>query len=199
MVKNPPAKAGDARRHGFHLGGGNGNPFQYSCLENSMDRGAGWATVHRVEKKSEMTEHTAHCTGIKWDITYKKEKAQCLTYNVVNTQSLLLFLLSLSSFPNLVNKQGKYIPSIQRPWEGPQERVIPKMVGPHCHPIQFPSGFSPPPFLLGESLGRWKGKTIPLPWGNSPITGFKVTTAFPLIYRVVSLTQHFLVSGSPYK
>ena len=65
MVKNPPAKAGDARRHGFHLGGGNGNPFQYSCLENSMDRGAWWATVHRVEKKSEMTEHTAHCTGIK--------------------------------------------------------------------------------------------------------------------------------------
>ena len=30
-----------------------------------MDRGAWWATVHRVEKKSEMTEHTAHATGIK--------------------------------------------------------------------------------------------------------------------------------------
>ena len=29
-------------------GEGNGNPLQYSCLENSMDRGAGWATVHRV-------------------------------------------------------------------------------------------------------------------------------------------------------
>ena len=27
-------------------GGGNGNPFQYSCLENPMDRGAWWATVH---------------------------------------------------------------------------------------------------------------------------------------------------------
>ena len=31
-------------------GEGNGYPFQYSCLENSMDRGAWWATVHRVTK-----------------------------------------------------------------------------------------------------------------------------------------------------
>jgi len=31
-------------------GGGHGNPLQYFCLENSMDRGAWWATVHRVTK-----------------------------------------------------------------------------------------------------------------------------------------------------
>ena len=31
-------------------GEGNGNPLQYSCLENPMDRGAWWATVHRVAK-----------------------------------------------------------------------------------------------------------------------------------------------------
>ena len=31
-------------------GGGHGNPLQYSCLENSMDRGAWWAIVHRVAK-----------------------------------------------------------------------------------------------------------------------------------------------------
>ena len=31
-------------------GGGNGNPLQYSCLENSMDRGAWWAAVHGVAK-----------------------------------------------------------------------------------------------------------------------------------------------------
>ena len=66
MVKKPPAKAGDARhRLDPWVGGGNGNPFQYSCLENSVDRGAWRATVHGVEKKSEMTEHTAHSTGIK--------------------------------------------------------------------------------------------------------------------------------------
>ena len=56
MVKNPPAKAGDARDAGSNLGlgrssgGGNGNQLQYSCLENSMDRGAWQATVHGVTK-----------------------------------------------------------------------------------------------------------------------------------------------------
>ena len=35
---------------GRSLGEGNGNPLQYSCLENSMDRGAWWATVHGVSK-----------------------------------------------------------------------------------------------------------------------------------------------------
>ena len=32
------------------IGGGNGNPLQYSCLENPMDRGAWWATVYRIAK-----------------------------------------------------------------------------------------------------------------------------------------------------
>ena len=55
-VKKPPASAGDAGdtcsvpvlRRSF--GGGNGSPLQYSCLGNSMDRGAWWATVHGVTK-----------------------------------------------------------------------------------------------------------------------------------------------------
>ena len=57
VVKNPPANAGDTRDVGFisgsgrSLGEGNGNPLQYSCLDNSMDRGAWWATVHGVEKE----------------------------------------------------------------------------------------------------------------------------------------------------
>ena len=37
-------------------GEGNGNPLQYSCLENPMDRGAWWATVHTGRKESDMTE-----------------------------------------------------------------------------------------------------------------------------------------------
>ena len=55
VVKNPPANGGD-RRRGFDPGWGrcpggeNGNPFQYSCLENPMDRGALQATVHEVAK-----------------------------------------------------------------------------------------------------------------------------------------------------
>ena len=51
LVRNPPANAGDAGEVGSDpgvgrsLGGGNGNPFQYSCLENSMARGTWWAIV----------------------------------------------------------------------------------------------------------------------------------------------------------
>jgi len=35
---------------GRSLGGGNGNPLEYCCLENPMDRGAWWATIHGVTK-----------------------------------------------------------------------------------------------------------------------------------------------------
>ena len=38
------------------LGEGNGNPLQYSCLENPIGRGAWWATVHEVTKELDMTE-----------------------------------------------------------------------------------------------------------------------------------------------
>ena len=53
MVKNLPANARDAGsipEWGRTPGEGNGNPLQYSCLENSMDRGAWWATVHGAAK-----------------------------------------------------------------------------------------------------------------------------------------------------
>ena len=40
--------------------GGHGNPLQYSCLENPMNRGTWWATVHRVAKESDKTEVTEH-------------------------------------------------------------------------------------------------------------------------------------------
>ena len=56
VIKNPPANAGDIRDMGSipglggSPGGENGNPLQYSCLENAMDRGAWWATVHGVTK-----------------------------------------------------------------------------------------------------------------------------------------------------
>ena len=56
MVKDPPANAGDVRDRGSIPGsgrpprGGHGNPLQYSCMENPMDRGALWATVHRSKE-----------------------------------------------------------------------------------------------------------------------------------------------------
>ena len=58
-VKNLLANAGDTGSilgSGRSLGEGNGNPFQYSCLENSMDREAWWVTVHRVTKELDTTE-----------------------------------------------------------------------------------------------------------------------------------------------
>ena len=54
MTKNLPSNAGAPGDRGLNPGsgrspgGGNGNPLQYSCLRNPMDRGAWWATVHRV-------------------------------------------------------------------------------------------------------------------------------------------------------
>ena len=54
VAKNPPADAGDVRDLGSVPGsgrspeGGHGNPFQYSCLENPMDRGGWQAEIHRV-------------------------------------------------------------------------------------------------------------------------------------------------------
>ena len=68
MVKNLPASAGDAGDTGLILesgrspGGGNGNPLQYSCLENSMDQRAWQATVHGLERAghdcARMNTHT---------------------------------------------------------------------------------------------------------------------------------------------
>ena len=63
MVKNPSANAGGVRDAGSipglgkSPGGGHGNPLQYSCLENPVDRGAWQATVHRVAE-SDTTEAT---------------------------------------------------------------------------------------------------------------------------------------------
>ena len=65
VVENPPANAGGIRDAGSipglgrSPGGGNGNPLQYSCLENPMDRGAWQGIVPRVSQsftESDMTE-----------------------------------------------------------------------------------------------------------------------------------------------
>ena len=64
MVKNLPVNAGDTRDadsipgSGRSPGIGTGNPLQYSCLENPMDRGALQLTVHGVPEELDTTEHT---------------------------------------------------------------------------------------------------------------------------------------------
>ena len=83
VVKNP-ANTGDIRDVGLipglgmSPGGGHGNPLQYSCLENPMDRGAWRATVHRVAKSwarlkglSPLAAHVHICVFIYKKILYK--------------------------------------------------------------------------------------------------------------------------------
>ena len=72
-VKNPPASAGDVRDLGSvpglgrSPGGGHGNPLQCSFLENPMNRGAWWATVHRVTQSwtwpKLLSTHALHYVG----------------------------------------------------------------------------------------------------------------------------------------
>ena len=56
VVKNPPANTGDLRDVDLipgsqrSPGGGLGNLLQCSCLDNPMDRGAGWTAVHRITR-----------------------------------------------------------------------------------------------------------------------------------------------------
>ena len=74
MVKNPPANAGDTRDSGLIPGwgrsteAGNGNPLQYSCLENSVHKEAWWASVqawwavvHRVAESDTAEQLSVHC------------------------------------------------------------------------------------------------------------------------------------------
>ena len=74
MVKNPPANVGDVKDVGSIPGsgrspeGGHSNPFQYSCLENPIDRGPWWATVRGVAQsqillKQLSTYRHAHATS----------------------------------------------------------------------------------------------------------------------------------------
>ena len=83
VVKDLPANnAGDAGDLGLIPGlgrspaGGNGNPLQYSCLGNPMDRGAWWATAHKVTKSCHDWAHTQGTSLRVWKklILFKNKK-----------------------------------------------------------------------------------------------------------------------------
>ena len=88
MVKNPPASSGDVRDVGLILGlgrfpgVGNGNPLQYSCLENPTDRGDWWATVHGVTKS--WTQLSMHASTT----AYKIDKKQGFTVQLRDLYSI---------------------------------------------------------------------------------------------------------------
>ena len=67
VVKNLPNNAGNVEDMdsipglGGSSGGGHGNPFHYSCLENSIDSEAWWATVHRAARnQTPLKQHSMH-------------------------------------------------------------------------------------------------------------------------------------------
>ena len=72
VVKNLPANAdaGSIPRSGRPPGGGNGNPLQYSCLENPKDRGAWQAKIHRATQswiQLKRLSMCAYCNFKKWN------------------------------------------------------------------------------------------------------------------------------------
>ena len=83
VVKNPAASTGDTRDAGLIPGSGrspgegNGNPLQYSCLENPKDRGSWQTTVHRVVKswtqlkRLSMQTHTYPIGNVETHLAYK--------------------------------------------------------------------------------------------------------------------------------
>ena len=99
MVKNLPANARDTGDVGLilgsgrSLGGGNGNPLQYSCLGNPMDRGAWKAAVHKVAQSQARLNTHAQVNKSKLDkilkslihaikVNYTKNRARLRTQNV---------------------------------------------------------------------------------------------------------------------
>ena len=92
---NPPPSAGGIRDVGLVPGSGrspgegNGNPLQYSCLENPMDRGAWWATVHGVTKGQTPHTHTyTHTSVCQYDFSYIMEiillTRKLIYYNIIS-------------------------------------------------------------------------------------------------------------------
>ena len=84
MVKNLPVNAGYTRDVGLIPGSGkspgegNGNPLQYSCLENPMDRGSWWVTVHGATKGSATIEVTKQQQQVK----VKDSNHRCCSPNI---------------------------------------------------------------------------------------------------------------------
>ena len=65
-------------------GGGHGNPLQYSCLENPMDRGAWWATVHGVSKSWTQLKHLSMHTRVVYSRVPQRMCHRCLTQKLKN-------------------------------------------------------------------------------------------------------------------
>ena len=101
VVKNPPANAGDISDVG-----GYGNPFQCFCLENPMNRGAWWATVHRVTKNWALLKQLSKHTHSLHD-TEPQNNAESPTQPQAVLDRQVLRLLEMDSYEHLIPKRGR--------------------------------------------------------------------------------------------
>jgi len=112
VVKNLPANARDLRDAGSvpglwrYPGGGDGNPLQYSCLENPIDRRAWWATVHRIAKSWEQPKQLSmHTHSVYMSTLLSQESIHSICSRVSNFPFLIfsytLKVLDLSSLVHL--------------------------------------------------------------------------------------------------
>ena len=106
VVKSPPANAenagdtGSIPRWGRSPEGRNGNPLQYSCLENPMDGGAWWAAVHGVTKRwIQLSEHA--CTLFNFTLSY------CFEFRFLNGEESACSAGDLSSIPGSGRPPGE--------------------------------------------------------------------------------------------
>ena len=126
VVKNPPASLGNLRDLGSipglgrSPGGGKGNPFQYSCLENPMDRGAWRATVHRVAKSQtrlkRLSTHAHYSGFLRFNLMPSGCTRTCpdLTWHIVITSPPdALGREGRSDFPGLNDPSG-----LEEGWAG---------------------------------------------------------------------------------
>ena len=104
VVKNLPTNAGDIRdtgsipRSGRSPRVGNGNPFQYSCLENPMDRAAWWATICSVTKSQTQLKHLSMNSGYR--IRKETVSSRCC-YDLPYPNVMIMSLAYLNTLWNL--------------------------------------------------------------------------------------------------
>ena len=98
------------------LGEGHGNLLQYSCLENPMDRGVYWATVHRVVEKAMST----HSSTLAWEIPWTEEPGRLQSMGSLRLRQDLATSLSLFTFMHWRRKWQPtpvFLPGEPQGWE----------------------------------------------------------------------------------